>query len=716
MKFEQRWTGIRIMKNAENEYFPANVPGNIQLDYGTYRNFGDVMYGENCRRYEALEDDAWGYVTHLTYKQKDGERVWFVSGGIDYRYDILLNSQKLGSYEGMFKSVEIDLTELLTGDDELFIYIYPHPKRAGADKGSRDEADASCKPPVCYGWDWNPRLLISGMWQEAYIETRNRGYIADCEPTYLLSPELDRATVTFHIRCGQACKVSLFDADGALLYCGDGQEIVIDRPHLWWCNGQGEPYLYRWTAESGSDRKCGTLGLRRVRLLRNIGANDPSGFPKSRYPAPFTMELNGRRIFMKGSNFVNPDIFWGRIGRQDYQALTDLARDANMNILRVWGGASFCKKDFYELCDEKGVMVWQEFMLACNAYPDDERYLTVLESEAQAMLLALRRHPSIVMWSGGNELFNGWSGMSDQSHPLRLLGSLCYQLDRDRPYLMTSPLEGMGHGGYLFYDKRYPWGDVYRCFQRATHTAYTEFGVPSISGMEALKKVIPPEERNEIRDTPSWRLHHAVGAWMPQSHASLEVLEMYFGKCATVEERIEQSNWLQREGLKAIFEEARKQSPRCSAALSWCFNEPWITAANCSIVRYPAIPKPGYYAVRDALRPALFSARIPRFDWKSGDRFTAEIWLLNDGIEAVRASLEVFLKIGNETLPLLAWKNAETDANRNIEGASVCCVLPAVDADRMELILRSDDARLNSEYTLLYQKIKATPIPKGMNM
>lgn len=716
MRFEQKWTGVRIPKNAENEYFLATVPGNIQQDYAVSRGWGDAMFGENCRRYEALEDDSWAYLTRLSYERRDGERVWFVSGGIDYRYDILLNHRKLYAYEGLVKPVEIDLTDFLTGDDELCVFIYPHPKRAGAWRGTRDEADASCKPPVCYGWDWNPRLLISGMWQEAYIETRDSGYIDDCEPTWHLSPDFERAEISFAVRCEEECTVSLFDAEGECLYCGNGERIILEKPHLWWCCGQGEPYLYRFVAESRTDRKEGTLGLRRVRLLRNPGTKENSGFPKSRYPAPITLELNGRRIFLKGSNFVNADIFWGRIERGQYDVLTDLARDANMNILRVWGGASVCKKDFYEFCDKKGLMVWQEFMLACNAYPDEEHYLSVLESEATAMVLALRRHPSIVLWCGGNELFNGWSGMSEQSLPLRMLGSLCYLLDRDCPFLMTSPLEGMAHGGYLFYDKRYAYGDVYRCFQEAHNTAYAEFGVPSISAMDALKRIIPEKELDAIRDTPSWRLHHAFGAWMPQSHACVEILEKYFGNDATVEERIAQSDWLQCEGLKAIFEEARRQSPYCSAALNWSFNEPWMTAANLSIVRYPAVPKPGYYAVREALRPVLFSARIPRFDWRSGERFTAGIWLLNDSPASVRASVTVSLRIGDTVLPLLSWRDAVAEAGKNTEGASVCCVLPAVDTDRMELILRTEDGQADSRYLLRYDRVKEPSMPKGMNL
>ena len=267
----------------------------------------------------------------------------------------------------------------------------------------------------------------------------------------------------------------------------------------------------------------------------------------------------------------------------------------------------------------------------------------------------------------------------------------------------------------MFFDPRYN-VDVFKCFQRANHIAYTEFGVPSISPMELLRKIIPSEELGEITETPSWKLHHAMRAWMPQSHACLEVLSMYFGAQATVEERIAQSEWLQSEGMKAIFEETRRQAPRCSAALNWCFNEPWITAANCSVVAYPAVPKKGYYALKQALRPALFSARIPAFDWKSGDRFTAEIWLLNDSPEAVKASVEVVLCIGDQQMTLLKWDGASADPLTNLEGASVCCTLPRVEAKSMTLILKSDREELSSEYKLLYELKKVLPRPKGMNM
>ena len=714
MKFCQNWAGVRIDADGNTERFVATVPGNIQKDYGMYKNFGDVFYADNCEKFRTVENDTWEYRTVLSYERKPEERVFFVSRGIDYKYEIELNGNKIYAYEGMFAPVEIDISDMLVGNDELCVRIAPHPKREGAPFGTRDEADHSCKPPVCYGWDWNPRLLISGMWQEAYVETRNDFYIDKCEAFYTLSDDFSKADVRFEFDCAKDCTITLYDADENIVYKGSDKNFSVLEPELWWCNGEGKPYLYSWTVKNEEYSVSGKIGFKRARLVRNVGAGDPKGFPMSRYDVPFTLELNGRKVFMKGSNFVNADIFWGDTSKKDYERLVDLAVEANMNIFRMWGGASFAKECFYELCDEKGILVWQEFMLACNNYPNDDKYLSVLRSESTAMVKALRSHVCIAMWCGGNELFNTWSGMDDQSYPLRMLNSICYEYDRERPFLMTSPLNGMAHGGYMFYDEN-AGGDVYQSFQNANKIAYTEFGVPSMAPMELLERIIPTHEIDMVRDTDSWIIHHALKAWKPQSHACLGVAERYFGKVESTQQIVDISNWFQVEGYKAIFEEARRQWPHCSAAVNWCFNEPWITAANCSIVAYPDVPKPGFYGVKDALRPVMFSARISHFDWKAGEKFKAEIWLLNDSNEKVVADAEVLLELGGEEYHLLSWKDATAKAKIHCEGAQICMNLPAVESDRMTLIIRNNDG-FESKYTLRYVNPQTKKQNRAMNI
>ncbi len=714
MIYHQTWTGYRIADGIRGDGFPARVPGNIQYDYAVANGWADVMYGSNCRQFEALEGDTWEYRTTLQYSAQNCEAVHFVSKGIDYRYDVLLNGVVLLTREGVFAPIDINLTDSLTGNDELCIRIHPHPKRTGA-KDGRSEADHSAKPPVCYGWDWNPRLLISGMWQDAYVETRNADYIGNIEARTSLNQDFTEGNVTLE-NCPSGARITLIDAEGAIVYQGTDNAFTLQNPHLWWCNGQGEAYLYTWKIENGSNTRTGKLGFRSVRLVRNTGAGDPQAFPKSRYAPPFTLELNGRRVFMKGSNYVNPELFWGNITREKYETQVLLAKNANMNIFRMWGGAAVAKDDFYELCDEHGILVWQEFMLACNDYPDDAHYLAVLEEEAASIIKQLRSHPCLAFWCGGNELFNGWSGMTDQSHPLRLLNSLCYTLDREHPFLMTSPLAEMGHGGYMFYDPSPEMGgDVFQVFARSHNIAYTEFGIPSMASIEVLEQIIPAAERFPVLPTESWLLHHGLRAWKPQSHVCPEILRHYWGEPNSLEEMIEHTNWLQYVGYQASFEEMRRQWPHCSAAINWCYNEPWYTAANCSIIVYPDTPKPAYYAIQASLRPSLFSARIPKFDWVAGERFTAGIWLLNDAQNTVTGSVKVTLEIGEARIPLLNWSDAHANANQNTEGAQVCCILPYVEeATDMTLYLEAEGG-LESSYRLLYRAPERKEKIKLMN-
>ena len=697
MIFKQTWEGANLTKN--DGYFPTSVPGNIQLDYGNAHGFGDANYATNADKYRDVEDDFWQYRTKLAFDRKDGERVFFVSLGIDYKYDVALNGENIYSYEGMVKPFDVDLTDMLTGDDTLTVLIYPHPKREGARAGSRDEADASCKPPVSYGWDWNPRLLISGLWQDAYIETRDENYIGNVEVIAHLNDTFDVGSVTYNFDCAVDCVCALYDRDGNEVYRGTDKQFTMQQPNLWWCNGQGEPYLYRWVIENNKQKREGKLGFKRVQLVRNTGAIDPRTFPKSRYYPPITIELNGRRIYAKGSNWVNPDIFWGRITRETYDTLITMAKDANMNLLRVWGGASVNKKDFYELCDEYGIMVWQEFMLACNNYLPRGNYLKVLESEATSMIHQLRSHASLVLWCGGNELFNGWSGMTEQSMALRILGSLCTIHDPEKPFINTSPLSGMGHGGYMFAHGSQN-GEVFNEFIVANRTAYTEFGVPSASSVKALKNIIPKDELFPVKDTPSWVIHHGFKSWLADCWVCLDVFRKYWGEPESLEYFCEKSQFMQAAGYQAAFEEGRRQWPRCSMSLNWCFNEPWTCAANNSLIEYPANPKPSYEAVKNSLRPSLFSARISKFTWKADELFEAELWLINDTVESISDTTKVTVKVGDTVIDVMEWK-AETGANANRRGPTIRVPLPREKGDTVVLTLENENGRA-STYTLQY--------------
>jgi beta-mannosidase len=486
----------------------------------------------------------------------------------------------------------------------------------------------------------------------------------------------------------------------------------IANPELWWPHDHGEPYLYSYTLELGdqSGKQLqtweGHIGFRRVKLVMNEGAwDEPKGFPKTRSVAPIQLEINGRKIFCKGSNWVNPEIFPGIITHDRYEELINRALEANFNMFRVWGGGIVNKKDFYELCDRKGILVWQEFPLACNNYEDEPEYLEVLKQESESIIRRIREHPSLAIWSGGNELFNSWSGMTDQSMAIRLLNSQCLELDPYTPFISTSPLMGMAHGHYVFRDQD-TGEEVFSTMQRAQQTAYTEFGMPGPSSMEILEAIIPDNELWPPRPGTSWESHHAFNAWVGDTWLMMDMLEGYFGRATKLEELVEMGQLLQCEGYKAIYEEARRQKPYCSMALNWCFNEPWPTAANNSIINWPNWPKPAFYSVRDACRPVLASARNYKLTWSCGEQFSAQVWMLNDQYQSVEPGvLKATLMAGKKILELGIWEFGTVDSNTNLEGPVFKTVLPRWSSDGFTLHLEVEGhPEYSSDYTYLLKE------------
>jgi beta-mannosidase len=706
-------------ENAPEKWIPAQVPGAVQLDWARSENKAPHWYAENFRDYDWCEDVFWTYQTTLPQLElSENQRAFWLCGGVDYQFEILVGGEIVHRQEGMFAPVEIELLPEHSGQ-ELLVRIFPAPKLVPEPR-SRYQASHSVKPAVSYGWDWHPRLIPLGIWDETFVEIRPASFIQRAEVFQNLNDDFSRANLRFEIETSRVLDTLIrwrvlvdndrvvheqtFDASQNVVTC------EIENPQLWWPHDQGEPHLYRSEVELIEnnrvlDSHSQKFGIKRVRLVMHEGAWDwPNTFPKTRSNPPITLEINGRAIFCKGSNYVNPDIFPGAVEENQLRELVRLARDANMNIFRMWGGAPMQKKAFYDACDEMGVMVWQEFPLACNPYPDDDDYLRVLDRESQAMIRRLRGHASLVFWCGGNELYNSWSGMTDQSLPLRLLNKNCFELDRARPYLPTSPVMGMAHGGYFFYDVDNG-EEGWEQFQRSSFTAYTEFGCPGPSPVEVLKTFIPENQLFPPRPGTSWESHHAFGVWMENSWLCLDVIEKYFGVSESLEQLVARGELLQCEGYKGLFEEARRQKPRSSMALNWCFNEAWPCAANNSLICWPAKPKPALKAVGDACRPTLLSARIPKFEWREGENFEAELWVLSDAPQGhVSTHIEAVLLINDCETTILTWQSGEIETNKNLRGPKVQIALPEAQGQTFELHLRcAEHPDWNSVYTLCFK-------------
>lgn len=716
---------------------PATVPGGAQLDWAKANGLPDYRFGTNVRQWKDLEDSGWLYrgVSAEPLDRGPEERIFLVVQGVDYACDVSIGGRPLGHHRGLQTSFREDVTSFWRPGAAIDVLVHPAPK-AHATPEDRTQARTSCKPAVAYGWDFHPRLIPLGLWREAFLETRPAVHFQNPPAVrYALSADCSsvegRVEVRLNVPAPEDAVVcwELRDAGGGIV-CSEEMRVptgqrqlaipfAMPSVDLWWPHDQGAPALYSSRTElrvgATQDEASCFVGFRRIRLVMAPGQwENPGHFPKSRSHPPMTLEVNGRRIFAKGANWVCPDVFPGTLTPRCYEEQLLLVRESHMNILRVWGGSTAPGDVFFDLCDRLGILVWQEFPLSCNDYPDEEDYLAQLDQESRSLIERLSPHPSLALWCGGNELFNAWSRMTDQSLALRLLNRNCYELDPNRPFLPTAPLEGMAHGHYVFRDPE-TGEEAWAMFQRSACTAYSEFGCPAPASVETLKAILPAEELWPPGAGEAWETHHAFAAWSPESWLHLSQIERYFGSPKTLEELVERGQLLQAAGYQGLFEEVRRQKPVASMALNWCLNEPWPSAANNSLISWPCQPKPALKAVAKACRPTLASARISKFSWMPGENFDPEVWILHDGAHPLEpANVTAWLECGGIRHSLVTWNSGAIPPNTNRRGPRAQCLLPEFPERIFFLHLEvGGHPEWNSAYTLVKSAASATALSEN---
>ena len=719
------WTLSHTKSLSEPAVEPitARVPGAVQLDYAEALGYPPYYYGTNFRQFFWMEDEYFIYQTRMAVACEAGERVKLHLSGLDYRYDIVIDGETVYSGEGIFTPVTLDVTRLAGRQVPLSVIIHPIPKlEEYRHIRNRSQAAACCKPASSYGWDWHPRLTPIGIWGEIYLETYAEGAPLSMEASYRLDEDLARVTVTAEIETvGQGTvRLSLTDQDGQEVAATEGKgtlTLVLDHPALWYPRGYGDQPRYTLSVTGAGKTISRRIGFRRSKLILNEGSKIfEKSFPKGPIAAPAQIEINGLRIFAKGSNWVNTEIFPCLATPARYDELIAMAADANMNIFRMWGGQYINHEYFYDKCDEMGIMIWQEFMLSCNRHPDTDAYLAVLEQEAVSIIKRLRTHPCLTFWCGGNELFNSWSGLTLQSHPLRLLDKLCFEHDRFTPFQMTSPMHGVSHGSYVkvvFPDKErragdYSHGEEFICaVKRSQSTGYTEFGCNGASPADYIRKYIMDEE-NYLDCKPEnniWQSHHAFKAWNESCWLGIPEVHHFFGGYESVDDLTEKSIYLQDLCYQSMFEEMRRQAPLCAMAVNWDFNEPWPCAAGNSLINWPAEPKSCLQNVKAALRPTLLSLNIPRNRWLSGEIMEGEVWVLNDSdIPAEPMEVEVTLVCDDIRLPVTVLRTEQVEARQNGRFGTFRLAITSQIPERFALELTCNShPETNSRYALVHR-------------
>lgn len=703
-------------------WYSASVPGIVQTDMQKALGIPDYRYGDHEAEYEWMENKYWHYTADLDLMDlSDDSIVALCFESVDYACEVRLNGHVLLRHEGMFSPFEINVTPYKGRKCELVVVIFPAPKRPGYSRhrGLGGEASSSCKPAFSYGWDWCPRFVTLGICGEAYLEIRPAAYLKEMLVSYVLADDFSRADITVDYQASMkgilTCRLLLPDGYCAIekswssLPAGSVR-LELESPPLWYPAGHGDQPVctLELTLRSGGliDTLCRPIGFRRSQLLPNEGSE--SGVEGSMITcnkAPMTACLNGKKIFLKGSNWVPPEMSPAQLSNERLRSLLTLVKNAGMNVLRVWGGGYLLPEIFYDICDEYGILVWQEFPLACACYCEEEEYLSILEQEARTMLRLLRVHPCLLLWSGGNELFNSWSGMTLQSHPLRLLDKLCYEEDRMTPFIMTSPQYGVAHGSYdiLYHDGR----EHLTVLCEEDFIAYTEFGVGAPSTPEYLKTFLTDSELHNPYPGTIWEKRHAFGSsgrtnrWFDReailtvTGCEDEPLTLF---CAGDE--------VQGRMYAAMFEECRRKWPYTSMALNWCFNEPWPTAAGNGLIHYPDLPRSSYAKVCSALKNPKLSLRFTKLCWNAEEPVVVECWVLNDQYQTYSGGTAVIrLRCGNTDLELARWNFTEIQENMNLRGPIVSFHLPKNEAKEFEISISSPEyPEWNDVYHLYIRK------------
>lgn len=650
----------------------ARVPGSVQLDLMRAGVLSDPNFGLNSLDGEWVNNREWIYTTEFSLSHGHKAQKYILCfDGLDYSGEIFLNNTRVSDFSGMFIPVEIDITGLIDreGTNHLMVVFYQAPEVDGQ-YGYSDRIRI-LKSRFNYTWDWCPRIIPVGIWADVYIKMYNFVSIQDFSPRAVSEPGSQNGkiifavdlkaevegeyTFTYKVRHKGKDVCSL--KENQILKASKQsavKEIRLDNISLWWPAGHGDQNLYEVALEISLDGKlCDTaqkrIGLRSAEFYRNEGAPADS--------LPYTLQVNGKRIFIRGVNWVPISPFYGAVTKEQYANCLQRFLDMNCNLLRVWGGAILESQLFYDLCDEMGLMVWQEFPQSSsginNAPPDDPMFLNELKEVAAIFLNKRKHHACHVVWCGGNELlWDTWKPVDENHSNIRMLKQLVEEKDAGKYFLPASPsgprFDGneKDFGKNLHHDIHGPWTyegnpQHYRYFNMDDSLVRTEVGCPGISRIETLEKykksfdLWPPDETNLY-----W-LHR--GAWWIQ----LKELTELFGEWKDTGEEIGQyvkaSRYIQAEALRYAAEAARRREPLCSGFILWMGNEPFPNNANTSVIEYDGTPKPAYYWVGNAFSKTHVSVKYPRVSFLSGETFTGVLYLHNESDSAEKFTVKAYL-------------------------------------------------------------------------
>lgn len=668
-------------KKDSVNWLPAKVPGCVHTDLLNNEKIEDPFFRLNEHDLQWIDKKDWVYKTEINIGSEilDNDRVVLDFKGLDTYADVFVNGNLVLSANNMFRDWMVDIKKYIQiGNNELIIefkspineglklhdandFVFPGAENDQAElgqvEGNKRVSIYTRKAGYHYGWDWGPRLVSSGIWRPVYLKAWDNARINDLQIRQnKLNEDVAKFTAILELESEKEVLAGIqiqnegMELASSKVHLKKGVHkyelnFDLENPKLWWPNGLGEQNLYTIQAQLNIDgkieEKSHKIGVRTVEVIRE---KDEKG-------TSFYFKVNGVPVFMKGANYIPNDIFPSRVSKEQIEKVINTAKTSNMNMLRVWGGGYYEDDLFYDLCDEAGILVWQDFMFACAMYPGDEAFLNSVKEEAKDNIKRLRNHPSIALWCGNNEILVAWNGWgwkrkakeqgkdvpnkvwkayTDVFH--EILPEVVKKYDSSRFYWSSSPSSGTGIIPDLSNGDEHYWGVWWgkKPFKSyATHLArfMSEYGFQSFPEMKSVKKYANPEDYDIFSEVMKSHQRSSIGN---------ETIEFYmlqdYKKPKDFESFLYVNHVLQAEGIKFAVEGHRRAMPYCMGSLYWQINDCWPVASWSSTDYYQEWKALQYY-VKKGFEPILVSPFIENEMLKVG--------VVNDHLEVINAKLNL---------------------------------------------------------------------------
>ena len=640
-RLTDNWTLTRICAPSTAPALPgtipATVPGTVHTDLLAAHLIPDPYLDVNEIALDWIGRSAWRYSTDFEWSGHDHENHELVFEGLDTVADIRLNGQALGSARNMHRSFRFDAAaHLREGRNHLEVDFRPveeYGAEVRAQFGSASDIPANypgawpfVRKMACnFGWDWGPTLVTAGIWKPVTLESWSGARLGEVRPQVTLAGGVGRVVVDVALSGHPTEKHHLtlsIAAQKSTVALSEGSAqiaLAVKNPKIWWPHGLGDQPLYDLdivlTDDAGTilDRWTRKTGFRSVRLDTS---SDEHG-------SAFTIVINDVPIFVRGANWIPDDCFLPRVTAERYETRIGQARDANINLLRVWGGGIYETQDFYETCDKLGLLVWQDFLFACSAYPEDEPVRGEVEAEARENVARLMPHPSLVLWNGNNENIWGYFDWGWQDvlgnrpwgagYYLDLLPKIVAEIDQTRPYWPGSPYSGSmdlapnlpNHGCMHIWDV---WNDVgYETYRDYIPRFCSEFGWQAPPTLATIKEAV---RDNAPAPASPGVLHHQKATL--GNEKLLRGLEGWFPEPKTFDDWHFVTQLNQARAIRLGIEHMRSHRPVTMGAIVWQLNDCW-PVTSWAAIDGAGRKKPLWYALRQAYQPHLLTIQ-PRGD------------------------------------------------------------------------------------------------------